>query len=78
MMKSIKSPNQYHINDQQVKFLEYCCTEMSYRQIANKMCLSGRTVEGYRDQLFEKLRVHKRLELVKYALKSGLVNINEI
>src|ERR1043165_753961 len=56
-------------------FLELCCTEMIYKEIANHMGLSVRTVEGYRDDLFEKLGVNTRTGLVIYALKHGLVNL---
>lgn len=56
-------------------FLELCCTEMIYKEIANQMGLSVRTVEGYRDDLFEKLGVNTRTGLVIYALKHGLVNL---
>jgi DNA-binding NarL/FixJ family response regulator len=56
-------------------FLELCCTEMIYKEIANHMGLSVRTVEGYRDDLFDKLGVNTRTGLVIYALKHGLVNL---
>jgi DNA-binding NarL/FixJ family response regulator len=48
---------------------------MIYKEIANHMGLSVRTVEGYRDDLFEKLGVNTRTGLVIYALKHGLVNL---
>jgi DNA-binding NarL/FixJ family response regulator len=48
---------------------------MSYKEIAEKMFLSPRTVEGYRDNLFEKLGVKTRVGLVLFAIKNGIVNV---
>ena len=63
------------LNTKEIDFLKFACTEMSYKQIAEKMFLSPRTVEGYRDTLFEKLGVKTRVGLVMYAIKNGIVNI---
>jgi DNA-binding CsgD family transcriptional regulator len=53
-------------------FLKLACTEKTYKEIANEMNLSPRTVEGYRDDLFEKLGVISRVGLVTFAIKHGL------
>jgi two-component system invasion response regulator UvrY len=39
------------------------------------MCLSPRTIDGYRDALFEKLNVRTRVGLVMYAIRNGIVVI---
>src|SRR5664279_4085272 len=39
------------LTDREIEFLKYCRTEMSYKEMADKMFLSVRTVEGYRDNL---------------------------
>lgn len=64
------------LKEREVEFLKYACTEMTYKQIADVMCLSPRTVDGYRDDLFEKLAVTSRVGLVLYAIKNGIVSIN--
>lgn len=43
------------------------------RQIAEALTISVRTVEGHRAKLMQKLNLHSRLELVRYAKKHGLV-----
>lgn len=43
------------------------------RQIAEKLTLSIRTVESHRANLMEKLDLHSRVELVRYAAKRGLL-----
>ncbi len=53
------------------EFLVHCCTELSYKDIAEKMFCSPRTVEGYRDSLFDKLGLKTRVGLAMYAIKSG-------
>lgn len=63
------------LNDMEQRFLELCCSELVYKEIAELMKVSSRTVEGYRDALFEKLQVKSRTGLALYALKLGLANI---
>jgi DNA-binding NarL/FixJ family response regulator len=43
------------------------------RQIADKLTLSVRTVESHRANLMDKLDLHSRVELVRYAAKRGFV-----
>ncbi len=63
------------LNDRETDFLKYACTEMTYKEIADKMFVSPRTIDGYRDTLFEKLQVKTRVGLVMYAIKNGIVNL---
>jgi DNA-binding NarL/FixJ family response regulator len=73
--EEITTHKQIILTPNEKTFLELCCTEMIYKEIANHMGLSVRTVEGYRDDLFDKLGVNTRTGLVIYALKHGLVNL---
>ena len=66
------------ISARELEFLKYAFTELTYKEIADKMCCSPRTVEGYRDSLFEKLGVKSRVGLVITALKGHLVNLDSI
>lgn len=61
------------LNEREIEFLKLSCTELTYKEIADKMGVSPRTVDGYRDVLFEKLPVKTRVGLVLYAIRSGLV-----
>lgn len=63
------------LSEREKEFLPYTCTEMTYKEIAEKMFCSPRTVESYRDSLFEKLGVKTRVALALYAVKIGLFNI---
>lgn len=60
-----------NITEREKEFLQYSITEMSYKEIAEKMFCSPRTVESYRDSLFEKLGLKTRVGLAVYAMKNG-------
>jgi DNA-binding NarL/FixJ family response regulator len=63
------------LTDREIEFLKSVCTEMTYKEIADKMFLSARTIDGYRNDLFEKLNVKTRVGLVMYAIKNGIVSL---
>jgi DNA-binding NarL/FixJ family response regulator len=60
------------LTERETEFLKYSCTELTYKEIGEKMFCSARTVESYRDSLFEKLGVKTRVALALYAVKTGL------
>ncbi len=66
------------ITARQVEFLGYCCTDLNYHQIAEKMKVNVRTVDGYRDILFQKFKVYNRASIVVYAIKAGYIALNNI
>jgi DNA-binding NarL/FixJ family response regulator len=63
------------ISEREKEFLGYACTELTYKEIGEKMFCSPRTVESYRDSLFEKLEVKTRVALALYAVKTGLYKL---
>lgn len=63
------------LSEREKTFLQYAATEMTYKEIAEKMFCSPRTVESYRDALFERLNLKTRVGLVVYAIKNKLINI---
>jgi two-component system invasion response regulator UvrY len=69
------SKNELDLNDRETTFLKYCCTELTYKEIADKMFLSPRTIDGYREALFKKLEITTRTGLAMYAIKAGLVEL---
>ena len=44
------------------------------RDIATLLHRSRKTVEAHRGNLMKKLRVHDRVELVRYAIRKGLID----
>lgn len=63
------------LSDREMEFLKLCCTEYTYKEIANKMSVSPRTVDGYRDALFTKLESRSRVGLVMSAIKHHIVEL---
>ncbi|MGS2739402.1 response regulator [Sinomicrobium sp. M5D2P17] len=65
----------FHLKDREVQFLKLACTERTYKEIAEDMFLSPKTIDGYREVLFEKLEVKSRIGLVLYAIKNKLIEV---
>ena len=63
------------LNERELLFIKLACSEDTYDMIADKMCLSAKTIDGYRGRVFEKLNVKSRVGLVLFAIKAGLVPI---
>lgn len=63
------------LNEKEREFLRLTCTELAYKDIAEKMNLSPRTIDDYRQSLFNKLKVHSRVGLVMYTIRNGIVEI---
>lgn len=64
------------LNDRELEFMKLVCTEWTYKEIADRMYLSPRTIDGYRDALFEKLNVRTRVGLAMFAVKNGIVHLD--
>jgi DNA-binding NarL/FixJ family response regulator len=63
------------LSEREKDFLKRLCLEKSLKEIAADMHLSPRTIDGYRDNLFEKLKVTSRIGLVMFAIRNGLVQL---
>lgn len=63
------------LTDREKEFLRWLCTDKSYKEIASEMYLSPRTVDGYRDSLFEKLNVASRVGLVLFAVRNEIAQL---
>jgi DNA-binding NarL/FixJ family response regulator len=59
----------------EIEFLRMASTELTYKEIAQKIGLNPRAVDNLRDSLFNKLNVKSRVGLAMYAIRHGLVGI---
>ncbi|GHV51348.1 DNA-binding response regulator [Deltaproteobacteria bacterium] len=66
------------LTEKEKDFLRLICTELTYKDIAERLFISPRTLDDYRNALFEKLNVHSRMGLAIYALRNKLVDINQL
>lgn len=85
LAKALLSPNQVVLDERQQilaqvsqrerDFLKLVCdeNEPTYEQIANMMEVSRRTVDGYRESLFNKFNIRSKTGLVLFAIKYGIV-----
>jgi two-component system invasion response regulator UvrY len=62
------------LKTREIEFLKWAATELTYKDIADKMCRSTRTIDGYRDDLFLKLSVRSRVGLAMFAVRHGYVS----
>lgn len=62
-------------NERELQILELICKEFTAAEIAEKLNLSVRTVEGYRQKLIDKAGVKNVAGLVIFAVKSNLFPI---
>jgi DNA-binding NarL/FixJ family response regulator len=65
-------PDVPKLTDREMEILRMVGTGMSYRQIAEKLVLSHRTVQNHVQNTLSKLQLHNRVELVRYAIEHGL------
>lgn len=81
LVRSLNQPDQGHatdgsdLNNREYEFLKLACSDLTYAQIADKMCVSTRTVDGYREAIFHKMSVKSRTAMALEAVRRGLVQL---
>lgn len=60
------------LKGRELEFIKWACSELTYKEIADKMFVSPKTVDGYRDSVFIKLEIKNRVGLVLFAMKHNL------
>lgn len=71
-VQSVKSTD-VNFTEREMEFLNHCCSDLSYDQIASEMGISSHTIYGYCERIFAKFSVNNRIGLVMVALKSGII-----
>lgn len=79
MNKRIKDVAAMHydlggLSPRELQVLTFIAEGFSYKEIANKLSISPRTVESHKNNLLDKLNLRSPIELVKYAMRLGLVD----
>ena len=65
----------HELKEREREFIKYACSEMTYYEIADKMFVSPKTIDGYRNSVFEKLNIKSRVGLVIHAIKENWVQL---
>lgn len=63
------------LSDREKEVLKLLAEGLSNREIAELLCLSVKTVMSHRASIMEKLDIHNRTELVKFAIRAGLIDV---
>ena len=66
------APDSPRLTDREAEILRMVGTGLSYKQIAERLVLSHRTVQNHVQNTLGKLHLHNRVELVRYAIEHGL------
>ena len=61
------------LTPREVEVVKLIAESYSTRQIADALTISEKTVDRHRANIFEKLAMHDRVELTRYAIRRGLV-----
>jgi len=65
-------PAEQQLTQRETEVLKMVAKGMSYRQIAERLVLSHRTVQNHVQNTLRKLQMHNRVELTRYAIEQGL------
>lgn len=63
------------LTNREVEFLKLIVEDITYAEIADKMYLGSRTIDGYRDDLFKKTKSRSRTGLIRYSVANGIGKI---
>ena len=63
------------LSKREIEFITMACSDLTYRQIAAKMFLSERTIDGYRESVFEKMQVQSRVGMALEAIRRKIVSV---
>ena len=72
-MESIEASSiNANLNEKERNFIFHSCSELTYKEVASKMNIPRRTVDSYRESVFQKLNLKSRVGLVIYAIKNNI------
>jgi DNA-binding NarL/FixJ family response regulator len=70
-----KQKDNLKLTEKELVFLKLSCSELTYKQVAAQMFLAERTIDGYRESVFEKMNVQSRVGMVMEAIRRGIIAI---
>jgi DNA-binding NarL/FixJ family response regulator len=71
-------PGRPTLTDRETEVLRMVAKGMSYKQIAERLVLSHRTVQNHVQNTLRKLQLHNRVELTRYAIAQGLDEADDV
>ena len=71
--RSAKVTTEFTAREREI--IELCRDGLLSKQIADRLCISPRTVDNHKNNIFRKLGINSTLEMVQYALKHGIIRM---
>jgi DNA-binding NarL/FixJ family response regulator len=72
---STKAINAYNLTNRELEVLSYICQGYTNAEIAEKMFLSQKTIEGHRANLLSKTETKNSAHLVMFSIKNGIIKL---
>ena len=73
----MEEPSETRLTDRQREVLQLIAEGNSTKEIAKRLELSVKTVDTHRTQLMKQLNVHEVTGLVRYAVRAGIINLDQ-
>ncbi len=63
------------LTKRELQVIELFCEGLSYKEIADRLNISVRTIESHKKSIMEKLELNSIVDIVKYAIKHGIISL---
>ena len=73
--KTEKIKERLNLNENEIQIIKLLSHGLSSYEIADEMCLSRRTIEGYRTKMLQKTNTNNTTTLVIYAIKNNIIEV---
>jgi DNA-binding NarL/FixJ family response regulator len=74
-LKSDEQPGNELLSKREIEILRLSAEGLGNKEISEKLFISIRTVESHKNHIMQKLDLKSSVDMVKYAIKSGLIDI---
>lgn len=74
LANNLIEPQKQLISSRESEIIRLVSRGLKNKQIAEKLCLSARTVESHRRNILNRLNLKNTAEMINYAIKEGIVN----
>lgn len=76
--KNVKTDAEYHddiLTDREIEVIKLIADGLSYKEIAERIFISTKTVETHKKNIMKKLELKTTVDIVKYAILNGIVSL---
>lgn len=75
LKKKDNSTETEQLTERESEVLKAFSEGLSFKEIADKLCISTRTVESHKNNILQKLQLKTTVDMVKYAIKNGIISL---